>query len=198
MLARCPAGMPEYGLRDGSDGDKASTGPDRRRPPIRRHFAQPFGHPIPARLNRSRAATPRVDCPERQMILMRAPGRQRCALRRLRPGSSRYHAPPAPWSRPLPDVLGGEDGSIQRCAPVLLRPCGVRCPRSSGADIGDRPRGHSATLIVPRASPIGHEVDDHLMQVSGIAQDRPSGSNRLLDADAPGNGRAQQPAAPRQ
>jgi hypothetical protein len=44
-------------------------------------------------------------------------------------------------------------------------------------DIGDRPRGRSATLIVPRASPIGHEVDDHLMQLSGIAQDRRSGSD---------------------
>jgi hypothetical protein len=30
---------------------------------------------------------------------------------------------------------------------------------------------------VPRASPIGHEVDDHLMQLSGIAQDRRSGSD---------------------
>jgi hypothetical protein len=65
-------------------------------------------------------------------------------------------------------------------------------------DIGERPRGRNGALIVPRAWPIGHEVDDHLTLLSGIAQDGRSGSDRLLDGDAPGKGRVQQPAAPRQ
>jgi hypothetical protein len=139
----------------------------------------------------------RVDCLERQMILMRGPWPTALCIS-LRP----------PWlitmpcitrrPGPVPCPTSLVVKTVQRCAPVLLRPCGIRCPRPRGADIGDRPRGRSATLIVPRASPIGHEVDDHLMQLSSIAQDRWGGSDRLLDADAPGNGRAQQPAAPRQ
>jgi hypothetical protein len=156
--------MPEYGLRDDADGDKASTGPDRRTTAD------------PAALSRNRSVVrylpdwpnsgcrARVDCLERPMILMRGPW-PTALCTSLRPT----------WLIRMPCTTrrsGRWFNSKTRALCCFAHAASaVRDQRCEISAIGLG----AATLIVPRASPIGHEVDEHLMQLSAIAQDSGAG-----------------------